>query len=177
MEEKTLQSKTIYEGRVFDVLVDQVELPSGRKTTREVVRHRGAVGLIPVLENGRIVLAEQYRYPTGEVLLEIPAGRLEEGEDPALTASRELMEETGYVAGSIESVATFYTTPGYTSEKLHLFVVTDLEKAEPKPDLDENIRLREVSVEEAMALIRKGEIKDGKTIAGLLFYRTFIYSL
>jgi ADP-ribose pyrophosphatase len=176
LEEKTLESKTIYEGKIFDVLVDMVELPSGRKTTREVVRHRGAVGLIPVLEDGRIVLAEQYRYPTGEVLLEIPAGRLEEGEDPASTAGRELLEETGYIAGSIRGVATFYTAPGYTSEKLFLFVVTDLEKAEAKPDLDENIRLREVSVEEAVALIKKGEIKDGKTIAGLLFYTTFIYS-
>lgn len=173
MREKMLKTKTIYEGKIFDVLVDEVELPSGRKTIREVVRHIGAVGLIPVLEDGRIILEEQYRYPTGEILIEIPAGRLEEGEAPDQTAARELLEETGYMADEIDRLTVFYTTPGYTSEKLYLYVVRGLKKAEAKPDMDENIRLKTVTIGEALQLIERGEIKDGKTIAGLLYYRNF----
>jgi len=174
MKEKILSTKTLYEGRIFDVLLDEVELPSGRRTTREVVKHVGAVGLVPVLDDGRIVLVEQYRYPAGEILIEVPAGRLEEGETPDQTARRELLEETGYMADEMKRVTVFYTTPGYTSEKLYLYLARGLTKAETKPDFDENIRLREVSVEDALRLIGRGEIRDGKTIAGLLYYRTFM---
>lgn len=174
MKERTLSSRTVYRGRIFDVLVDEVELPSGRKTNREVVRHKGAVGLVPVLEDGRVVLEEQYRYPAEEILIEIPAGRLEEGEDPDDTAKRELLEETGYLADTMERVLTFFTTPGYTSEKLYLYIARGLKKAESKPDFDENIRLMEISVEEALGLVEKGKIKDGKTIVALLYYKKLV---
>lgn len=174
MKEKKMSSKTVYSGRIFDLQVDEVQLPSGRKTSREVVRHRGAVGLLPVLEDGRVVLEEQYRYPAGEVLIEIPAGRLEEGEDPDDTARRELLEETGYLADAVKRVLTFFTAPGYTSEKLYLYVAKGLRKAESKPDFDENIRLMEISVEEALGLIEKGKIKDGKTIVALLYCKEFV---
>ncbi|MFQ5905512.1 MAG: NUDIX hydrolase [bacterium] len=176
MKEKRLQSKTIYEGRIFDLLVDEVELPSGRRTTREVVMHRGAVGLIAVLDDGRIILEEQYRYATGEVLVEIPAGRLEERENPESTAKRELLEETGYTADELEGVLTFYTTPGYTSEKLYLFLARGLKKEETKPDFDENIGLLEVPVDDALRMIEKGEIRDGKTIVALLYYKRLMPS-
>jgi ADP-ribose pyrophosphatase len=176
MKEKKLGSRTVFQGRIFDVLVDDVQLPSGRQTTREIVRHAGAVGLVPVLDDGRIVLEEQYRHPAGEILVEIPAGRLEERETPDQTARRELLEETGYLADEIKRMTVFYTTPGYTSEKLHLYVARGLKKAETKPDFDENITLREVAIDEALRLIGRGEIKDGKTIAGLLYYRTFLLS-
>ena len=174
MKERKLSSRTVYRGRIFDVLVDEVELPSGRKTNREVVRHKGAVGLVPVLEDGRVVLEEQYRYPAEEILIEIPAGRLEEGEDPDDTAKRELLEETGYLADTMERVLTFFTTPGYTSEKLYLYIARGLKKAESKPDFDENIRLMEISVEEALGLVEKGKIKDGKTIVALLYYKELV---
>jgi len=174
MKEKKLSSKTVYSGRIFDVLVDEVELPSGRKTSREVVRHNGAVGLVPLLDDGRIVLEEQYRYPAEEILIEIPAGRLEEGEDPDDTARRELLEETGYLADTMERVLTFFTTPGYTSEKLYLYIARGLRKTESKPDFDENIRLMEISVQEALGLIEKGKIKDGKTIVALLYCKELV---
>jgi ADP-ribose pyrophosphatase len=174
MKEKMLGRKTIYEGRIFDVLVDEVELPSGRRTTREIVRHIGAVGLVPVLDDGRIILEEQYRHPAGEILIEIPAGKLEQGETADQTARRELLEETGYMAEEMKRATVFYTTPGYTSEKLYLYIARGLKKADSKPDLDENIRLKEVTIDEALRLIGRGEIRDGKTIAGLLYYRTFV---
>lgn len=174
MKEKMIDTQTLYEGRIFDVLLDQVELPSGRRTTREVVKHRGAVGIVPVLEDGTLVLEEQYRYPTGEVLIEIPAGRLEQGETPDQTARRELLEETGYLSDEMKRLTVFYTAPGYASEKLYLYLARGLKQAETKPDFDENIRLKEVSLDDALRLIGRGEIRDGKTIAGLLYYSTFI---
>jgi ADP-ribose pyrophosphatase len=176
MREKMLSSRNIYQGMILDLTVDEVLLPSGRKTTREVVKHNGAVGLIPVLGDGRIVLTEQYRYATGETLIEIPAGRLEPGESPDETARRELAEETGFEADEIRNVLTFYTAPGYTSEKLYLYVARELRSVESKPDLDEDIHLMEVSLAEAVRLIEKGEIKDGKTVAALLYYKTFLAS-
>lgn len=166
--ETPLASRRVFEGRVVSLRVDDVRLPNGRETKREVVEHKGAVGIVPVLPDNRVVLVRQWRHAVGEELLEIPAGTLEPGEDPAACAHRELVEETGYRAGRLEPIASFYTSPGFTDERLHLFVATDLERAETAPEEDELIEAVVLPWGKAMAMCRDGRIVDGKTLLGLV---------
>lgn len=147
--------------------VDCVSLPSGETSIREFVLHPGAVSVLPFLGDGRVVMVRQFRYPVGESLLEIPAGRLEPGEDPEETVRREMIEEIGYRAGELKHVSTFYTTPGYTNEVMHLFFAFELEKMEAQPEQDEILKIETMSLEDSLERIQKGEIKDGKTIAAL----------
>jgi len=165
--EKTLSSETIYKGKILEMRVDCVSLPSGETSIREFVLHPGAVSVLPFLGDGRVVMVRQFRYPVGESLLEIPAGRLEPGEDPEETVRREMIEEIGYRAGELKHVSTFYTTPGYTNEVMHLFFAFELEKMEAQPEQDEILKIETMSLEDSLERIQKGEIKDGKTIAAL----------
>lgn len=166
--EKTLESKRVYEGRIINLRLDSVSLENGNTAMREVVEHPGAVGIVALKENGDIVMVKQYRKAVEQVLLELPAGKLEQGENPLDCAARELTEETGYTAGDLRYLVSFYTSPGFSNEIMHMFLATNLKEGKNDPDDDEMVETVEISRDRAMDMILKGEIKDGKTIAGIL---------
>ena len=166
--EKTLESKTVYKGRIINLRLDSVVLENGSTALREVVEHPGAVGIVALKGNGDIVMVKQYRKAADQVLLELPAGKLEPGEDPVDCAARELAEETGYIAGDLRYLVSFYTSPGFSNEVMHMFLATGLREGENDPDDDEMVKTVEISPDRAMDMILEGEIKDGKTIAGIL---------
>jgi ADP-ribose pyrophosphatase len=169
LREEKIDGERIYHGRILDLEVDRVRLPSGAETIREVVRHRGAVVVLPLHDDRRIELVRQYRYPLRQVVLELPAGKLDPGEEPAACAGRELAEETGWKPGGIHRLGPLFTTPGFTDEVIHAFVATPLEPApEVAQDPDEAIDNLTMTVEEALAACRSGEIRDSKTVATLL---------
>jgi ADP-ribose pyrophosphatase len=169
LQEERLSSERVFDGRVVTLDVDTVRLPDGSETRREVVRHGGAVMLVPWLDEEQILLVRQFRYATGQVLLELPAGLLDRADERVEDcAQRELIEETGYRAAHLEKIATFYTTPGFTDEIIHCFRATGLTPAAGETDADEFIDVVPVAYTEALALIRRGEIRDGKTMVGLL---------
>ncbi|MEE9284141.1 MAG: NUDIX hydrolase, partial [Dehalococcoidia bacterium] len=154
--------------RLISVRVDTVDVGDGRRVQREVVEHPGAVVMAPVDDQGRLLLVRQYRHAAGEELLELPAGTLEPDEAPEATARRELREETGFAAQRWTPMGGFYTAPGFSDEYLHFFIARDL-RPDPRPrDPDEQIELVAVPLDRATDLVRSGEIKDAKTIAGLL---------
>ena len=136
-EPRLLRRDVIYQGTVFDLVVDRVELPSGREGLREVARHPGGAVLVPLFEDGTVLLVEQLRYPLGERIVELPAGKLAPGETPSEAAARELEEETGYRAGHLTALLSIYTTPGFCDEELHLFLATGLTPAEGGPRREE----------------------------------------
>lgn len=168
LREKTIESKRIYDGRIVKLRVDTVELPDGTRATREVVEHKGAVAIVPLIDSDTVVMVRQFRQPANEVLLEIPAGTLEVGEDPDDCAARELLEETGYRARTIHKVFKSYLAPGYSSEMLHTYIATDLLKEIAAPEADEFLETVTIKLDDAVAMIETGEIKDAKTICGLL---------
>lgn len=164
-----VRSSSAFEGRLLRLFCDEVALPNGDRAVWEVVRHRGAVCVVPVAENGDVLLVRQFRYPIGKVLLEIPAGKLEEGdEDRADAALRELREETGMSAASLVSLGDFYGAPAYSDERLTLYLATGLTEGEQKLDRDEFLRVVRIPLAEAVRLALDGEIEDMKTQAGLL---------
>jgi len=165
--EKNISSETVYRGKILNLRVDSVELPNGKMTAREVVEHAGAVAVVAQNE-GRLLMVRQFRYPVGKALLEIPAGKIEKGEDPLLCAARELTEETGYVAGEMKRLLSFYSTPGFSDEILHVYLAGDLTYRGQNPDEDEFIQVEEVPVERAVEMIDSGEICDAKSIVGIL---------
>jgi len=158
----------VYSGRIVSLDVDEVEEPGGVLATREVVRHQGSVAALPVHDDGRIVLVRQYRYPVDEGVWELPAGRLDPGEAPAEGAGRELEEEVGLQAGSIELMLTFYTTPGFCDERMHLFRATHLTPVPARPEADERIETLTCTLEEARAMVDRGEVKESKTLVAVL---------
>jgi ADP-ribose pyrophosphatase len=168
--EKTLSSNLLHRGRHFDFLQDEVELPNGRRTKRDVVRHPGAVAIVPLLPDGRIVLVRQYRYAAGKTLLEIPAGTLEPGEDPLECAARELREETGFEAGEMEGLLSCFMAPGYSSEVIHFFVARDLREVGAELEPDEAIENEALELGEILERIRDNTIEDAKTIVGILSF-------
>ena len=168
LEEKTLESKCMFKGKLVNLRVDTVELPDGKTSTREVVEHRGAVAIVPMLDHEKIVLVRQYRQPAGAVLLEIPAGTLGKGEDPAECARRELAEEIGYFPEKLTEMFHSYLAPGYSTEMLHTFLAEDLRQAEEKRDADEFIEIVIVNLRDAVQMILDGEIVDAKSICGIL---------
>lgn len=168
LREETIESNEVFSGRLVKLRVDRVRLPDGRETTREVVVHRGAVAVVPLTEDEKIVMVRQFRQAAGEVLLEIPAGTLESGEDAAGCADRELQEEIGYKAGEMTLMFKSYLAPGYSSEMLHTFLARGLVKVSAHRDADEFIEVVEAPLDEAVELIREGTIKDAKTICGIL---------
>jgi ADP-ribose pyrophosphatase len=170
--ERVLHSDELYRGRKIGLRVDRVRLADGRETTREVVFHPGAVAIVPLLPDGRVIMVRQYRHATGEVLLELPAGtRDQPGEAPIETAARELIEETGYRAGQLTHLADFYTAPGFCNELMSLFVATDLTPGDQHLMHDEAIGVEAIALDAAHALIADGTIRDAKTIVGLLLVR------
>jgi ADP-ribose pyrophosphatase len=160
--------KRAYSGRVVDLSVETIVLPGGRETIREVVRHPGAVAIVPMLSSQEVLLIKQFRYCTGKTLWEIPAGTIEQGETPAVCAERELIEEIGYRASTMKPMGGFYTSPGFCNEFLHLFLASDLEACESSPDRDEMIEVHKMTLDEALRKVEHGDIIDAKTIVGLL---------
>jgi ADP-ribose pyrophosphatase len=165
--EKHISTKRIYEGKVLNLRVDAVQIENGTITTREVVEHNGAAAIVPILTNGDVILVRQYRYPIQTDLLEIPAGTLNADENPKDCATRELREETGYSCGEILKIAECFVAPGYSTERIHIFLAKSLTKSKTNMDEDENIKLETVSFSEALNKIRTGEIRDAKSIVGL----------
>jgi ADP-ribose pyrophosphatase len=166
--EKTLSSRLLHEGRNFDFLVDEVELPHGYVTQRDIVRHPGAVAIVPLLGDSTVVLIRQYRYVTGKTLLEIPAGTLEKGELPLECAVRELREETGYEAKVLEPLLSCFMVPGYSDEIIHFYVARGLVGVGDDLEIDEVISLEVHSLEDVRRMIEENVIEDAKTIVGIL---------
>jgi len=170
VEEKTLSSQLIYEGRAVKLRVDTVQVPSGRETTREIVEHGDCVAIIAIDANDNVLLVNQFRKPVEKELLEIPAGGIKPGEDPVDCVCRELREETGYLPGKVERLGGFYSTPGYCTEYLYLYLATDLTPSPLQAEDTENIRLVRVPLSQIPSLITSGKICDAKSIAGLLTF-------
>ncbi|WP_243141151.1 NUDIX hydrolase [Alkaliphilus pronyensis] len=173
-EEKTMKSERIYEGKVINLRVDTVELPERKYSKREIVEHSGAVGIIALTEKEEMIFVKQYRKSVEEVLLEIPAGRIEADEEPEMTAKRELEEETGYIANKLTKITEYYTSPGFSNEILHIYFAEGLSAGVAIPDEDEYIEVTYLYIDEAIKKITKGEIKDSKTINAILLYKTMI---
>jgi len=165
---RLISSETAYSGRLFDVSRDTLEMDGGVIALREVIRHPGAVCMVPVDSDGNLLLVTQYRHAAGRRLLEIPAGTLEPGEEPIAAVARELQEEVGQYPGQIEPLGGFFVAPGYTSEYIHLFVCTQLRAARLAADDDEDIEVEVLSPEQALAAIESGEICDAKSVIGIL---------
>jgi ADP-ribose pyrophosphatase len=173
MEHPTSTNR-IYDGRVLNLRVDTVTLESGLSTTREVVEHRGAAAIVPLHENKQVVLVRQYRYPISTELLEIPAGTLERGESPDKCARRELKEETGFKCDELTKISEYYIAPGYSTEKIHLYIAKKLVREHSNPDEDERIKVEVIPLSEVLQKIRKGEICDAKTICAIFRALDFI---
>lgn len=170
-EEKTISSRIVYEGPVFKVRQHEVECYGGRTAKRDVVEHTGGAIMVAVTDEGKILMEKQFRKALEAVLLELPAGKADPGEDPTTTAARELAEETGYTAGSVKHLISYYPTCGYSSELLHIYICRDLTAGETNWDDTECIELHEYDADELIDMIMRGEIRDSKTIIGLLYAR------
>ncbi|HEX6048399.1 MAG TPA: NUDIX hydrolase [Gemmatimonadaceae bacterium] len=178
MSKYRIGSRRVYTGRVINLDLDTVRFPNGSTGELEMIRHPGASAIVPFLgdPNGpdpEILLLRQFRYAAEEVLYEVPAGRLDPGEDPLDCARRELLEETGCRASHIEHLYTMYTTPGFTDEKIHVFMAEGLERGETDHEPDEFITVEGVTLSAALGLIQRGEIKDAKTALSILFAAGF----
>lgn len=168
--EKTLSKEQIYSGKIIDLYVEEVELPNKKTGKREIVKHPGAVAVLAVTNEGKILMVEQFRKPLEKTIIEIPAGKLEKGEDPLACAKRELMEETGYSCESMESIGSFYTSPGFADELIHLYYTDTLVKqGEQMTDDDEFLNVLEVSVREAKEMMKDERIHDAKTAYSVMY--------
>lgn len=174
LTEKTLDSRRVFDGKLLHLDVDTITLPNGRQSIREVVRHPGGVCVLPLHADGTVSVVRQLRYPYQEVVTELPAGKLEPGEDPFDAIRRELSEETGYTAGEWHDMGLFYPTPGYTDERLHLYFARDLTAGATHPDEDEFIEADRVPLRDLLDQVMAGELKDGKTIALILKVQRFL---
>ena len=169
-EEKTISSEVVYEGPVFRVRKHKVE-SAGGQSVRDIVEHSGGAIMVAVREDGKILLEKQYRKALESDFIELPAGKADPGEEPVVTATRELAEETGYYAGDVRHLISFYPTCGYSNEHLHIYICKDLTKGEKHLDKDECIDLEWADPDDIIARISSGEIQDSKTIIGILFAR------
>jgi len=167
-EELTISSERLYEGRILNVRKDTVLMPNGREATREVVEHSHAVCIVPVDDDGNVLFVRQYRKPTEQAILEVPAGGVEEGELSEDTVLRELQEEVGYTADSLQHLASFWVAPGWATEYMHAYLATGLRPSKLVGDDDENIEVVRIPLEQAVSMIQTGELNDGKSIASLL---------
>lgn len=167
-QEKTLSSEYIYKGKIINLRKDEVEIVSGRTSFREIVEHNGGVGLAVITDQGKMVLVRQFRKPLEREILEIPAGKIELGEDSIVAAVRELKEETGYTAENFEIIGKFYPSVGYTTELITLYLCTGLTPGETEFDESESIEVEEYDLEELYRMALSGKIEDGKTLATVL---------
>lgn len=167
-EEKTLKENVIYEGKIITLHVDDIELPDGSKAIREIVEHSGGVCVAAMTEERELYFVRQYRYPYKKVLLELPAGKLEKGEDPLKAGIRELEEECGVVADEVISMGTVYPTVAYCSEIIHLFAAKGLKSTHQHLDEDEFLAVEKIPLAYAVKMVMDGEISDSKTVALVL---------
>ena len=167
-EEKTLKVNEVFEGRIITLHVDDIELPDGKKATREVVEHSGGVCVAALTEEKELYFVRQFRYPYKSVLLELPAGKLERGEDPLKAGIRELEEECGVVADEVISLGTIYPTVAYCSEIIYLYAAKGLTKTSQHLDEEEFLAVEKISLDEAVRMVMDGEISDSKTVALVL---------
>ncbi|WP_282035403.1 NUDIX hydrolase [Metabacillus indicus] len=165
LKETTKTSEKLFSGRIIDLYLEEVELPNGKTSTREIIKHPGAVAVLALTKDNKLVMVQQYRKAMERVLVEIPAGKLEKGELPEVTAKRELEEETGYTTKSLQHLISFYTSPGFADELVHVYYTDDLHVLEEKAELDEDefVDVLEVTLEEAQQLIDEQRIFDAKT--------------
>jgi ADP-ribose pyrophosphatase len=168
---KCIKSQSVYAGKVLDVNVEEHEMPDGRQSTFEIIRHPGGAAVLPELPGGRLLLIKQFRPAIGDMIYEIPAGRLEPGEAPDLCAGRELIEETGYRAGEMHLLGSFWSTVGFCDERIHLYLGRELNEVKQQLEPDEHIELCPLSIESAMHMLAAGEIQDSKTQIALMHYQ------
>ena len=166
--EKTLDSRPVFSGRIIQVRVDQVSLPNGRAASREVVEHPGGVAVLALFDDGTVPVVRQFRYPFREVVTELPAGKLERGEDPRPAALRELEEEVGVACGELTDLGKLYLSPGFSTEVLHMYLARDLRQGTCHPDEDEFLEVERVPFARLAEQVLSGEITDAKTVALVL---------
>ena len=172
--EKEIDSKKVFEGKLLHVYSDSVELPNGHTSTREYIKHVGAACVVPVDEDGNVIIEKQFRYPFHDVLTEIPAGKLDSKEEPHLQAAlRELQEETGYMAENMIYLGEFYPTCAYSDEIIHMYLATGLSQGQQNLDDDEFVGVEKIPLATLVEKIMNGEIKDGKTQTALL--KSYLY--
>ena len=173
-EAELLERKEIFKGRVVDLSVNRVKMPNGKTTELEVIRHPGAAAMVPLTESGDVILVRQYRYATGGWLLEVPAGKLDEGEDPDVCAARELEEEVGMNPAELVPLGWIWTTPGFTDEKIWMYLCRGLEPAEQNLQDDEVLTIESRPLAEAIEMVHRGEICDSKSVCALLRAESYL---
>src|SRR5947209_9772588 len=156
-DERVVSTEAIFDGKVVHLRIDTVRMADGREARREIVAHDGAACIVPVTDDGSVLMVRQYRLPAGQALLEVPAGKLEKGEDGAACAARELQEEVGFRPGHLEKLGEFYLAPGYSTELMHAFLATGLTRAQADPDEDEHVETVTLSLQEACRMAATGE--------------------
>ena len=166
-EEKTMKSEKLYEGKIINLRIDTVELPDKKYSKREIVEHPGGVAIVGITDENEILLVKQYRKAVDRVLLELPAGKIEVNEEPKETAFKELKEETGYSTENLEYLLEFYTSPGFSTEKVYIFLAENMEKGEQELESGEYIEVESYKIDDLIKMIKKGEIIDSKTIIGI----------
>jgi len=173
LTETQLTSETVYEGKLLQVYRDEVRLPDGRTSIREYIRHPGAAVMIPILENGNLVMERQFRYPLGKELWELPAGKIDPGESPLESARRELLEETGYRGSAFTKVGVLHPCIGYSNEVIHIYIVEGLTFHREQQDKDEFVETFELGLDAALEAVRTGRITDAKSMVGVLWGEKF----
>lgn len=166
-EEKTMKSEKLYEGKIINLRIDTVELPDKKYSKREIVEHPGGVAIVGITDENEILLVKQYRKAVDRVLLELPAGKIEVNEEPKETAFKELKEETGYRAGKLEYLLEFYTSPGFSTEKVYIFIAENMLKGEQELESGEYIDVESYKIDDLVEMIDNGDIIDSKTIIGI----------
>lgn len=166
--EKEVSREYIYNGRIINLRVDKAELPNGKITTREFVEHNGGVCMVPLTKDNELIFVKQFRYPYKDIVLELPAGKLEKCEKPLDAGKRELQEEAGVVANSVVSLGNLYPSPGYTNEIIHIYLATELTIGEQNPDEDEFLNIEKIPLEKAVQMVLDNKISDSKTQVGIL---------